>query len=194
MHSIDELKRYSEALENLAKNNSNHVFPNKNHKHAAIAISKILKYTKEEFILFDDELNGDISSHDEVESFEKSLISFMSRNGKAKFVVSDKSAKVSKLETFLVNVSELYPTQLEVKLASSLFKSNMRDVFKEKINYALGDDNKFRLEKFSNNPIHLKTREAEVSFNNKEVVKKIKNAFEDSYDSCTSFFISNDNC
>ena len=188
-NELEKLKEYSKALDNLAKNSSKDKFPNKDHKHAAIALSKVLKYSNESFILFDDNLNGDVVKFNEVESFKKSLLDFISRNGKVKIVISDKNKKDNfELKLFLEVVSELYPNLVFIKIASKKFKSEMRKIYNEKINFAIGDDNKYRLEKFGENHVDDKTRSAEGSFNNYDVVEELKNVFEYNFGNCENYF------
>ena len=49
--NINQLIKYSSDLENLAKHNSSDIFPNKDHRHASIVLSKILQHSKNDFIL-----------------------------------------------------------------------------------------------------------------------------------------------
>jgi len=186
---IEQLKRYSALLDNLARHNSSDTFPNKDHKHASIALSKILKYSKKDFILFDDDLKGDIVNNDAVESFKDSLLDFISRDGKVKIVLSDKNQNDDReLVSFIEIIQDFYPKQVQVKLAAPEFKSAMKEIYKEKINFAIGDQNKYRLEKFGEKPVDNKTREANGSFNNQSVVEQLLNVFNAHYEGCSDYF------
>tara|TARA_R110002050_G_scaffold4573_5_gene22187 strand:- start:1952 stop:2527 length:576 start_codon:yes stop_codon:yes gene_type:complete len=186
--SRKKLIEYSNALDNLARIKSTDIFPNKNHQHAAIVLSKMLKYSKNSFVLFDDDLKGDIVKHDEIESFRDSVIDFISRGGNLKVVISDKSPDDDpSLKNFLNLLIKVFPNQVELKLATSEFKSSMRKIFNEKINFAIGDNNKYRLELFGNNATDSRTRAARGSFNNKEVSSKLLEAFNSKYSSCIAY-------
>jgi len=186
MSEIKKLNDYSKWLDILAKSNSTQVFPNKDHRHAAIAISKILKYSRNSFFLYDDNLSGDISTHNEIESLDSSLIEFISRGGKVKIVIGDKSSKgeTSDFENDLSILSTVFSDQIEVKLASDQFKSQVKDIYGNHINFTIGDNNKFRLE-------HIDTERkasAECSFNNREIVREISSVFNSVYNTCLPYF------
>ncbi len=182
---IEQLRRYSSALDNLAKHNSSDIFPNRDHRHASIVLSKILKYSKKDFILFDDDLKGDIVKYDEVESFKDSLIGFVSRGGTVKIVLSDRNQNDDKgLTDFIKLIQQLFSGQVYIKLASSNFKEAMKKIYNEKINFAIGDKNKFRLELFGDAPIDDKTRKANGSFNNEKVVEELAKVFNANYPDC----------
>lgn len=188
-NTSEKLRAYAEALDTLAKTKSKDIFPNKNHQHAVIAISTILKYSRHTFILFDDNLSGDISKYDEVISFQDSIIEFISRGGIIKIVIKDKyeEEKIStKLLNFLKLIIEIFPKQVELKLASKKFNESMKSLFNVDVNFAVGDKNKYRLELKGNSEEHSK-REATGSFNNEEQAMEIINAFESVYDSCENY-------
>lgn len=186
----EKLKQYSLALDDLAKNNSTDIFPNKDGQHAAIAIAKILKYSKKNVVIFDDDLKGDIVSKDEIESFRSSVIDFVNRNGKLKIVISDKNEESDskELKLFLEVLKKLFPEQVFIKLATQQFKVSMKEIYKEKINFVVGDKNKFRLEKFGENSTEEKTREARGSFNNEKIATELLNAFNQKYLDCPDYF------
>lgn len=182
---ISHLIKYASTLENLARHNCSDTFPNKNHEHASIVLSKILKYSKKDFILFDDDLKGDIVKHDEVVSFKDSLISFVTRGGNLKIAISDRNPDDDvKLTSLLKKIQELYPKRVSIKLATSEFKNAMKEIYNEKINFAIGDKNKFRLELFGNTSVDNKTREAKGSFNNEKVVDELLKVFNNHYAEC----------
>lgn len=186
---LKDLEQYAKSLDILAKNNVKDVFLNRNHKHASIVLSKILKYSKNSFVVFDDDLRGDIVNHDEVVSFKDSLINFISRDGNVKIIISDKTDYDNKnLVFFFRIINKLYPKNVSIKLASSEFKDSMRSIYGEKINYALGDNNKYRLEKFGNNSTEAKARIAEGSFNNTEVPSKLLKVVDEYYNTCSEYF------
>ncbi len=186
----DKLKLYASNLDNLAKHMSTDVFSNKDHQHAAIAISKILKYSKKSFVLFDDDLKGDIVNNNAIVSFQESLVEFISRGGNVKVVISDRDDKVdnAQLRFFLEVLVDIFPNQMELKIASKAFKESMKKIFSEKINFAIGDNNKYRLEKFGESTSEEKTREASVSFNSEKYVSKILTIFKSNYNSCYNYF------
>jgi hypothetical protein len=183
---LSRLIAYAEALDNLAKNKSTDTFPNKDHHHAAIAISKILKYSNYDFILFDDDLKGDIVNKDSVVSFRDSVIDFIRRGGNLKVVVSDKNDTDDlNLRYFFEALRELFKNQVELKLATPEFKSQMKTVYKEKINFCVGDADKYRLELFDN--IEKKTRKAKGSFNDPKIAGELLKQFYEVYPICTEY-------
>lgn len=189
--NIDKLKEYSEDLDSLARNKNTDTFPNKDHEHASIAISKILKYSKSSFILFDDDLRGDVLNNDVVVSFRNSIIEFISRGGSVKIVISDKNDTDDiKLKLFLEVLVELFPKQVELKIATKEFKQSMKSIFDEKINFAIGDNNKYRLEMFGENPLGLKTRKAKGSFNDEKLVSKLLDVFNNNYNKYCNNYIA----
>ena len=84
------LQNYAKRLELFAVLKSEKPYSNKNHEHAAIALSTILKHARNEFVIFDDNLHGDIAKHEEVLSFKDSVIAFLSGGGKLRIVIGDK--------------------------------------------------------------------------------------------------------
>lgn len=189
----EKLTKYSIALDDLAKNNSTDIFPNEDRQHAAIAIATILKYSKKSVVIFDDDLKGDIVSNDQIESFRSSVINFVSRKGQLKIVISDKNEESDnqELKYFLETLTELLPRQVFVKLATPEFKTSMKAIYNEKINFLVGDNNKFRLEKFGENSIEQKTRKATGSFNNETIATELLDAFNQKYVDCKDYFAIN---
>ncbi|MDD7887873.1 hypothetical protein [Flavivirga sp. 57AJ16] len=187
---IEELEEYSRDLEFLAKNNSEVIFPNRDHKHAAIAMSKILKYSKNDFILFDNDLSGDVTQNEQVESFREALFEFIGRNGSIRIVAGKKynNGETSELENYLSNLTQIFPERIEVKHASLEFKSKIKEIYNENISFVVGDNNKFRLELQGNDDNCEITREATCSFNNKRLPEKINSVFNSNYSSCTPYF------
>lgn len=186
MNTIEEetelyhLKEYAESLDNLALSKSLEKFPNKNPKHAAIALTKILKYSHEHFIIFDDNLHGDIVNNIEVVSFIDTLKRFLRRGGTVVFVIregeSDKDDK--SLITFLKTLTELYPTRMKIKKASDDFIAEMEKKKGKDINMAIGDNTMYRIETGKkDSDKNTNTRQAEVCFNNKEVVDELSSVF-----------------
>ena len=188
---IKKLKEYSEDLDNLARSKSTDTFPNKDHQHASIAISKILKYSKDSFVLFDDDLKGDVVNNDAIVSFRNSIIEFISRGGNVKIVISDKNDTDDiELRLFLEVLVEVFPEQVELKIATRQFKESMRSIFGEKINFAVGDNNKYRLELFGETPLDLKTRKAKGSFNDEEIVSELLSVFNNNYNEFCNNYIA----
>ena len=189
---LAQLFEYENNLEILAKNSSRDTFDNRDHKHASIVLGKILKYSTSEFILFDDDLKGDIVNNDQVVSFKSSLIDFIARGGKIRMVISHELKEDDEeLKYFLINLSELYSSQFQIKLASIEFKKAMKAEFGEKINFAVGDSKMYRLEKYGHLSSETRTREAQGSFNDQGISSSLTQVFNAKYEGCHNYPSSN---
>jgi hypothetical protein len=185
---LSNLIRYDESLANLAVNKSPVKFPNKDPKHAAIALVNILKYSHKDFIIFDDNLEGDIVKNTEVVSFKDALKRFLRKGGKAIFVIHEKESEKDDIEliAFLKSLTEVYPETMIIKKASADFISEMEKKNGEDVNTAIGDNRMYRIEKGNRNN---KTREATVCFNDEKVVKELLIVFNTYINSFDDYFI-----
>lgn len=173
----NKLSEYSNALDNLAKNKCTDIFPNKDRRHAAIAIDKILRYSKENIVIFDDNLQEYFMNNGQIDSFRSSVIDFVSRHGKIKILISNKDDN-KELILFFDTLTELFPQQVFVKIITPEFMHSIKTIDNEKINFIVGDETKFRFEK---NDIEDKIVEAKASFNNQKTSTKLLNVFSQSY-------------
>lgn len=179
------LKIYSETLENLARSKSSEIFSNKDDKHASIAIQKLLKYTKEKFILYDDDLKGDIFTDENSGNISTTLINFIAKGGEFTIILKEKIDKISKFGNTLRLLNKFFSSQVKVLIASDNFKNDLKEKFEGcELNFAVGDKDMFRLEKHEGNLL----REAKVSFNNKYYPNKILGVFNKDYN-FQSYFV-----
>lgn len=179
------LRDYEDAVETLASEKISHLFRNSSPHHAAIVLTAMLKYAEEEMKIYDEDLTGDIS--DKNPSFYSELDNFVRSNKMLTVVVRNRtfmdcedSESVSKIYLRLKDYTENYPN-VKVCLASDEFKEAIHNVFDTDVNFALGDDQSYRLEL-------AKDRHAVCDFNNKERGKKLNDAFVSTISSCNSFF------
>ena len=185
---IKKLKAYSKSLDVLAKTKSKDIFPNQDYQHAAIVLSKILEYSDMKFLLYDDDLKGDIVNNQDVVSFKHSVIEFISKGGKLSFVIDKKTDNDDPLLVrFLALLKKAFPNQVKIKLASIAFKESFFKLFNGHVNFAVGDKNKFRIE-YLDNCLQERTANAICSFNNEEVSTIISEHFYRNIHSCNEYF------
>lgn len=183
------LKEYAKRLDNLARYKSKQTYTNKDHKHAAIALSTILRHSEEEIVIFDDNLNGDIVNHEEVLSFKKSLIEFLSKGGRLRMAISDKCKNDDEsFILFLEALEKVFFQNVEIKLANVQFKAEMKKIYGEKINAAIGDGFMYRLELYGEEKPENKNRNAIISFNDEEVSQKLLFIFNNNFNNCDKYF------
>lgn len=179
-----EILDYIEAVRTLASNKSDLVFNNSTPKHAAIVLTTMLEYSKDEMRIFDDNLSGDITNHHP--EFIVALQSFIKSGKKLKVVVDNVARTDSKVYTTLQELNSCYPKTVEVRRSTEKFKKSIAGISKESSpkNFAVSDDDGFRLEE----QIGTDERKALCSFNNKNVAGKLKKAFDKEFAGCTSIF------
>lgn len=187
---LSNLIKYDDCLEVLAISKSSVNFPNKDPKHAAIALTKILKYSQDNFIIFDDNLSGDIVKNKEVVFFEDALKRFLRRGGKVVFIIRETQSDTDDKEliALLKSLTEIHPKTMIIKKASDDFISKMEEKKGEDVNMAIGDNSMYRIETGNRND---KTREAKVCFNNEKVVSELLIVFNTYINTLDDYFNSN---
>lgn len=184
------LTKYEEAVETLAQGKSKYIFQNDNIAHAAIVIKKILEYSKKDIAIFDDDLSGDVSGKSA--NFLDVLRDSVIKDGKNLHIAVKKKVDEpeSNIARTLRELAKLYPDKVKVKVASPEFLKAVDEVVREikineYINFAVGDNNSFRLE------FPAGKRKAFCSFNNDEFSPKLLGIFKAKFDKCEDYFQEN---
>ena len=82
----EELEFYRNYVNKLAEDKKDYQFTNSSPKHAAIVMSTIFKYAKERVYIYDDNLNGNISNHEN--NFYENVENFLKTGGGLKIVIN----------------------------------------------------------------------------------------------------------
>ena len=181
----EKLKEYSEAINELAISKSSLEFSNKNSKHASIVIATILNYSKNEVLIYDDNLSGNISEHKEIFSLEESIEDFVVRGGKLHIVLSESREILSSLGKKLEFYTEFFKENISVSLASDIFKNSV--LFEEKnVFFSVGDKKMYRIENQTNPENRL--GKADGSFNDEKTSKKLYDNFMLALNTCEPYF------
>lgn len=181
------LEEYEEAIDLLAQAKSNRIFQNQNAEHAAIVIKKILENSKNEVAIFDDDLSGDVS--DKSVDFLNVLRDSITKDGKTlRIAVKQRPHTLdSNIARTLRELVKLYPDKVQVKLASKEFleviNSSVSKIgIKEHVNFAVGDNDSFRLE------FPAGDRKAFCSFQNPIFSSVLLSIFEEKFNDCEDYF------
>lgn len=177
------IEDYKNSVQKLAELKSSHVFQNSNLNHAAIVIATMLEHSFKEFIIYDDNLSGDIA--DKNEQVYANLGKFIERGGRLRVVVDSVQDKSNRVYKLLEEMHGLYPTRVDLKYASKEFVEAVKNLrinnqSDREINFACGDETSFRLETLRGK------REAYCSFNKPEVAKVLGNVFNKYIENCDS--------
>lgn len=170
---------YKEAVENLAKAKSDFLFGNSSPYHAAIVLGTMLKYSENEFRLYDDNLNGDIA--DEADGFfYKNLEDFVYSGKTLKIVVDNIQNRENRIFTTLNKYRENFPNRVFISTSTPKFTNTINSVYKKNINFGISDDRSFRIEDVTD----IIERKAICNFNSRERAKKLIDAFDAEFDNC----------
>jgi len=181
---VGYLHNYAELLDWLGKTKSQLAFRNDNKADALTAIQKLMEYSDREFFLYDQSLEGDVAFQNADRTFRRSSLEFISRGGHIKLVIKSKFNENAVLSNELRVLRAVFPNNFEIKKASEAFNSAVDKFVGEKANFAIGDNNKYRIETNTG----LVSNEAYSCFNDKEKVKKIKKEVIAHYSSCHDYF------
>lgn len=181
-----ELAEYKAAIEGLAKSKSEFLFPNSGHRHAAIVLSCIVKYSNDIVRIYDDGLEGDISGiYDPYKEFLPLLEFHIHSKKRLEIVVRDASEKDSAIYKTLESLSYLFADTLKVCVASPAFQESVKEALGADINFAVGDSAAFRIEQY----VHRsKKRRAVCSFNKPDYAKVLNDIFDSQLASCEPVF------
>lgn len=179
----DELEGYIEAVKQLAELNSDFMFNNSSPKHAAIVLSVMMENAGKEFLIYDDNLKGDLEM--EYKGFLPSLIKYVRKDGVLKIVIDDNALQDSDIYKTLKELKGSNPKNVFVKVANKEFTNVIQSRFGQSVNFAV-TDNSFRLEE--SDIKGTAKRKAICSFNNSKISGKLRKVFEDQFDYCPDFF------
>jgi hypothetical protein len=184
--TMAKLDEYKASVEGLARAKSDFVFPNSSHRHAAIVLSCIVKYSNKIVRIYDDALQGDISGEYDPYKELLPLIEFHIHSKKRlEIVVRDGGKKSSAIYETLERLSKPFKDTLKVCAATPTFKKSVKEAFGADINFAVGDDSSFRIEQY----VHSrKERKAVCSFNKPDYAKVISDIFDEQLENCTPVF------
>lgn len=177
----DQIEIYRKSVEILALTESNLIFKNSNPIHANIVLTNIVKNSNEKILIYDDDLSGDIANVDlqfitEITEYVKN------KNGVLKICVKGLCEK-NKFQDQIISLANDYPEKVYIKLANPEFRENIIKEFNSDLNFAVGDEQMFRLE-YGNTL--LEERKAFCSFNNEEYPLKVDNFFAKHYENLKS--------
>ena len=177
-----ELDQYKKAVNNLAALKSSLVFNNSSPEHAAIVLSTMLKYSQNEFRVYDNDLSGDISELNP--DFFSNLSLFVEANKVVKIVIDslETSANTTAYTT-LLSYKKMFPETVLISVANDEFKESIFEIYNKKINFALGDKSFFRIEDSNSQGSQ---RKAICCFNNPSVTQKLAQVFDRAFSSCQS--------
>lgn len=177
----DDLLTFKEAIRNLAELKSNFMFNNSNPDHAALVLTTMLEYSHKEFVIYDDNLSGDLANREN--DFYYQLEGFVERNGRLKIVVDEVKDKESRIYQALVEMHKEHPERVSLRLASKDFQASVHELLihgvKHKdLNFACGDSTSFRLE------ADRGERKALCSFNRPDVASVLVSTFDKKFNTC----------
>ena len=179
-HVMTEIEEYIQSIDRLAKERSDFTFRNSSPDKAAIVCAKIVEYAKETVYIYDESIDGEIA--DQHEMFGHVLSDFIRQGKMLKMVLRELKPSEAVFYANLAQLSELYPEQVQVKLANSDFRNNVKDVASKDVNFIVNDNGSYRLE--NGNQIG-NIREAICSFNNTDVTSKLIEIFNYHFDNCS---------
>jgi hypothetical protein len=176
-----ELERYLHAVEQLAIEESDHVFKNSSHDHASIVMATMLKHSKKFFYIYDCDLSGDIA--DRYPGFYKELENFVVRGEILKIVVEDDNQRSTKIFHFLEGLHRQFPTKVILKKSVPTFTDRINEVRNKRLRFAVGDSVSFRLEEIDS-PKDEANRKAFCCFRDINTASDLRTAFEDRFQDC----------
>jgi hypothetical protein len=170
---IEELREYKFLVEERAIFESDEIFPNSNEFHASIVLTAILKNSVSSVYIYDNDLCGDISDrYDLFEEFIPALEGQIILGRRIKIVLKEEpkdESLNSRVYKLLKNYSS--QTNLDVRIASPEFITNIENSFNQDIRFAVADSRMFRYETVVN------ARRAYCSFNNKVHSQNLEQSF-----------------
>lgn len=170
------------AVSNLARSKSDFIFNNSNPDHASVVIAKMLEVAESEFIIYDDDLSGDLANRNE--ELYDNLAQFVRKKGKLRVVVDNVSDSSNRIYKFISDLHGQYPENVSLRKSSEEFRKGINALTKEiypnesEINFACGDRVSFRVETVKNQ------RKALCSFNRPSIANHFWQRFDLNYSSC----------
>jgi len=172
---------YIESVEILAEKKSDFAFTTSNAADAAVVIAKIMEHANREVKIYDHNLNGDIAEQDPI--FLSTLKRFILNGKKLNILLRTANPVESNFFDILSEYHSDYPDQIDIRIAHSDFKNNLKSILNSDVNYTVNDRNAYRVENFESEKNVYK--EAICNFNNKEIASKLITLFDEQFNSCT---------
>lgn len=174
------LETYKIGVENLAATNSKFLFSNSQPDHAAIVLTTMLKHSSKEFLIYDDNLSGDIIKNDN-EDFFNSLKQYVSDGKVFKIAIKRIDDDDCKLHHTLTHLKREYPNSVFAKYADTNYSEKIDKLFGEPIYFAVGDGKSIRIENAIGQAEPL-PRKAICSFNKTDFGDKLKEVFDNGFE------------
>jgi phosphatidylserine/phosphatidylglycerophosphate/cardiolipin synthase-like enzyme len=177
---------YKTALDVLAEQDSDFVFPNESSDHAALVMEAIISHSKEKVRIFEAELSGDLLNKNEN---LLAAIDNQVRSGVAIHIVLQDSREHSPDDANISHLKHLFKTygasgSMVVKKASNSFVSSMTSITGKLSYVTTGDCKSFRLEAAGSG------RKAMCSFNRPNIIKSLGliGKFDAELNTCDDYF------
>lgn len=167
----NDLKDYCADIQSMVDQKIGVVFRNKGKLHAAVVMSNIFASSEKNIKIFAGDLNGDVSG---VSIWRKSIIHSFENNPELKIeAVFENIPKFDSIGyTTLRELRDKFPERVELRkfneISVGFFKENL---FGEVFHFAIGDDNKYRIETNTSNYT------AVCNFDNKGTSSKLNSLF-----------------
>ena len=146
-----------------------------------------MKYSKEEVLIYEDNLLGKISDNEDYISINKSIEDFLVRGGKLRMVLTEKTDILSRLGRELQFYAKNFKEDVKVKFASDAFKKAVVHKNSE-VFFVLGDKRMLRKENVQFEDKTTRKGEAVGCFNAPKTSEKLFNLFTSEFDSCQDYF------
>jgi hypothetical protein len=139
------LEEYEKRIKILSYSKSKVIFKNSSHEHASIVLSYLLKTSKEEVCIYDDDLSGDIAEQSVDNKLLTSFTEYIKSKKRLKIVINFLGKK-NKFQTTLLSLQDSYPETFQIKKANNDFIKEVENCTYSDLNFAIGDKSKFRIE------------------------------------------------
>ncbi|MBE7172466.1 MAG: hypothetical protein INR73_17910 [Williamsia sp.] len=173
------IEDYIDAVSTLARNRNELTFNNTDPEQAAIVMATIIDNAESQVRIYENSLKGDIA--DTHKNFERSLRNFLQAGKHVSIVLRDDSECDSIIFDQICELSNDYPKNIDVRIASEDFRSNIKDVMTKDVYFIVGDELSYRMETIEE---ITHERKAICSFNRPPIASKLKGAFDAKFFGC----------
>ena len=183
---------YLEAVEQLARDKVDWIFPNSSDEHAAIVISNIFRYSKDIVRIYDDTLNGDLTA-DFDSYFVEGMDHFFEQNaptgGRVELLIRDKVEPESELYKRMMFYKGKFGG-VELRKASSEVVDAFNSVLQADANFVLGDNCSYRLERLDKVSAAKEVRRKAIcNFNGPDNIRPLIKIFDQYFSKCGQFTV-----
>lgn len=169
------LEKYREYLEDLAKKKSNETFTNAGKEHASILMSILLRYTNSEVRIFCEGFKPDLIM---TQPYWDALTEFLKRNNNQLLVMveTDKYTSYNPLKLLEETKKLRNNDSIKVRKIRDADKKHLfQELNTEHCNFAIFDDDKFRLEYIPEQYLAI------GSFNQPDSCKRLSDLFDSAF-------------